>query len=47
MKEEDDEEERETNKRQKDGTNSNKRLKSGAEKFQVEDVSVKVCQSGR
>lgn len=45
MKEEDEKEETETDRRQKDVTNSNKRLSDGTGKLQLGDVSVKVCQS--
>lgn len=45
MKEENEEEEIETDGRQKDVTNSNKRLSGVTGKLQLEDVSVKVCKS--
>ncbi len=45
MKEEDEKEETETDGRQKDVTDSNKRPSGGTGKLQLEDVSVKVCQS--
>lgn len=47
MTEDDEKEETETDRRQKDVTNSNKRLSGGTGKLQLEDVSVKVCQSDR
>lgn len=47
MTEDDEKEETETDRQQKDVTNSNKRLSVGTGKLQLEDVSVKVCQSDR
>lgn len=45
MKEEDEKEETDTDRQQKDVTNSNKQLSGRTGKLRLEDASVKVCQS--